>query len=548
MDTPRRTRTYRSHHLDSERWDHVTLRPGDVVISTSMKAGTTWMQRIMSLLVFGPGPLPAPLVALSPWIDAAFLGDVDDVVATIEAQEHQRFLKSHLPFDALPYDPAVRYVYVGRDTRDVFMSAFNHYSGYTEFTYSLLDAAGGAGGPMPRCPATERELWADWMTRSLFDWETDGWPFWSHHHHAASFWPYRDLPNVLMVHYADLLADLEAQMRRVAAFTQLEVAEDAWPELVAAARFDAMKQDAIRNEEHIGPTSSRAAPVGSSTRAPTDAGAMSSPRRTWPSTRQQPRGSTRSCAHGSKPAQHQRLTPALDASRPRTPRPSGRFLAGDEGTYCRLRDTRVSHSGGYGTTPNGSGHSCQRRETVRVLWTPPDPPLQASDFTLRRFRREDAASIVAACADREIPRFTFMKEGLNLSEAEQWVERSNAGWDAGHVRFAIAGVTNGLLGQIGFAANDHYRSAEAYYWLSAAARGRGIATRALSLVADWAFEGGIERLFLLVHPENEPSHRVAQRCGFSREGVLRAFERFKGERADLVSWSLLLDDPRPSRQ
>ena len=71
---------------------------------------------------------------------------------------------------------------------------------------------------------------------------------------AASFWPYRDLPNVLMVHYADLLADLEAQMRRVAAFTQIEVAEDAWPELVAAARFDAMKQEAIRNEEHIRPS------------------------------------------------------------------------------------------------------------------------------------------------------------------------------------------------------------------------------------------------------------------------------------------------------
>src|SRR5918993_5402582 len=90
MDTPRRTRTYRSHHLDSERWGSVTLRPGDVVISTSMKAGTTWMQRIMSLLVFGAGPSPAPLVELSPWIDAAFMGDVRDVVATIEAQEHQR--------------------------------------------------------------------------------------------------------------------------------------------------------------------------------------------------------------------------------------------------------------------------------------------------------------------------------------------------------------------------------------------------------------------------------------------------------------------------
>jgi aryl sulfotransferase len=251
VDTPSRTRTYRSHHLDSERWEHVTMRPGDVVISTSMKAGTTWMQRIMSLLVLGPGPLPAPLVTLSPWIDAAFMGPIDDVAAAIEGQQHQRFLKSHLPFDALPYDPSVRYVFVGRDTRDVFMSAFNHYRGYTEFTYSLLDAAGGALGPMPRCPATERELWADWMTRSLFDWETDGWPFWSHHHHAASFWSYRHLGNVLLVHYADLLADLEGQMRRIAEFTRLEVADEAWPAVVEAARFDAMRQDAIRNEEHL---------------------------------------------------------------------------------------------------------------------------------------------------------------------------------------------------------------------------------------------------------------------------------------------------------
>jgi aryl sulfotransferase len=251
METPTRTRTYRSHHLDSERWDHVTMRPGDVVISTSMKAGTTWMQRIMSLLVLGPGPLPSPLIEVSPWIDAAFMGSIDGVVAAIDAQEHQRFLKSHLPFDALPYDESVRYIYVGRDTRDVFMSAFNHYSGYTDFTYELLDATGGELGPMPRCPASERELWSDWMTRSLFDWETDGWPFWSHHHHAASFWSHRNLPNVLLVHYADLLADLEGQMRCVANFVGIDIAEASWPELVAAARFDAMKQEAIEHEVHM---------------------------------------------------------------------------------------------------------------------------------------------------------------------------------------------------------------------------------------------------------------------------------------------------------
>src|SRR4051812_10838120 len=119
MDTPRRTRTYRNHHLDSTRWDHVRLRPDDIVISTSIKAGTTWMQRIISLLLFGRGSLPGPLQALSPWVDAAWYGPIGPLAATLEAQQHRRFMKSHLPLDGLPFDPAVRYVMVGRDTRDV---------------------------------------------------------------------------------------------------------------------------------------------------------------------------------------------------------------------------------------------------------------------------------------------------------------------------------------------------------------------------------------------------------------------------------------------
>ncbi|HKN38474.1 MAG TPA: sulfotransferase domain-containing protein, partial [Acidimicrobiia bacterium] len=124
---PRRTRTYRHHHLDSTRWDAVRHRPGDIVVSTSIKAGTTWMQRILSLLVFGTGPLPDVLIRVSPWIDCRYVDPLDEVVARIEAQTHRRFLKTHLPVDALPFDERVRYVVVGRDSRDVFMSMWNHY-------------------------------------------------------------------------------------------------------------------------------------------------------------------------------------------------------------------------------------------------------------------------------------------------------------------------------------------------------------------------------------------------------------------------------------
>jgi RimJ/RimL family protein N-acetyltransferase len=181
-----------------------------------------------------------------------------------------------------------------------------------------------------------------------------------------------------------------------------------------------------------------------------------------------------------------------------------------------------------------------------MTWAPPDPPLQNAELALRPFRVGDAAAIVAACADPDIPRFTFMKDGLTEIEATEWIERSNEGWSSGHPRFAIVdAVDERLLGQVGVAVNEHLRSGEAYYWVAPDARRRRVASNALGLVADWVFSKGVDRLFLLVHPENAASHRVAQRCGFTREGVLRAYEPFKGRRPDLVSWSLLPQDPRP---
>ena len=95
------------------------------------------------------------------------------------------------------------------------------------------------------------------------------------------------------------------------------------------------------------------------------------------------------------------------------------------------------------------------------------------------------------------------------------------------------------------AVNERHRSAEAYYWVAPQGRGRGVAKTALGLLAEWAFESGLERLFLLIHLDNGTSNRLAERCGFTREGVLRAYEPFKGGRPDLVCWSLLPRGPRP---
>jgi ribosomal-protein-alanine N-acetyltransferase len=165
---------------------------------------------------------------------------------------------------------------------------------------------------------------------------------------------------------------------------------------------------------------------------------------------------------------------------------------------------------------------------------------------LRQFRVDDAIDVVSACTDADIVRFTFMQAGLTEADAVKWIERGNVWWPHGHPRFAIAdSVNDRVLGQVGMAVNEHHRSAEAYYWVSPGARRHRNAWRALGLLADWAFDEGVERLFLLIHPGNEPSNRLAERLGFTREGILRSYEPFKGHRPDLVSWSLLPHDPRP---
>ena len=188
LRAPEMTREYRNHHLDSTRWDRFVARDDDIFVTTAYKAGTTWTQRILAALVFGPGPLPAPLHELSPWIDARFMGPIEPLLDAVEAQRHRRFIKSHLAADGLRFFPQAKYIVVGRDTRDVFMSLYNHYSGYTEFMYMLFNDAERPGPEFPQCPATPRELWPRWIGEGWFDWEPDGWPFWSHHHHIGTWW------------------------------------------------------------------------------------------------------------------------------------------------------------------------------------------------------------------------------------------------------------------------------------------------------------------------------------------------------------------------
>jgi aryl sulfotransferase len=244
MTTPQRTREYRNHHLDSTRWDRFQPRDDDIVVTTAYKAGTTWTQRMLAAMVLGLEPDDRGLMEISPWIDARFHGPIEPVIESLDAQTHRRFVKSHLAADGIRFLPDARYVVVGRDTRDVFMSLWNHYSAYTDFAYALFNDPERPGAEFPRCPEDPRDLWPRWISEGWFDWEPDGWPFWSHHHHLSTWWQWRDLPNVHFMHYGDMSADTEGEMRRLAEFCRIAVPEEHWPAIVDAVQIDAMRAEA----------------------------------------------------------------------------------------------------------------------------------------------------------------------------------------------------------------------------------------------------------------------------------------------------------------
>lgn len=223
---PERSRTYRSTFLDSRNWDHVTLRPDDVVISASCRSGGNWMQNIVQRLVFLGQPLPA-LQAVSPWVDDAS-ADPDALALMLADQPHRRVLKSHLALDGLPYDPEVRYIVVVRDARDAFMAAMNRQA-------QIL-------GRSPT-PALAR-CWDNWINRGQFPGDTGSAPSCGTLHHARSWWAYRRLENILFVHFNDLLGDPATEIGVISEHLGVGATPADCAEIAKATTLDALPRAA----------------------------------------------------------------------------------------------------------------------------------------------------------------------------------------------------------------------------------------------------------------------------------------------------------------
>ncbi|UJA19746.1 GNAT family N-acetyltransferase [Thermoleophilia bacterium SCSIO 60948] len=171
---------------------------------------------------------------------------------------------------------------------------------------------------------------------------------------------------------------------------------------------------------------------------------------------------------------------------------------------------------------------------------------------LREMDEADVPAVTAACQDPEIQRWTMVPSPYSERDARDWMRASRAEFDAGTglhtliVASSPAGVEE-VVGAVGVNAIDPFtRRCQGGYWIAAPARGSGYAARALVLLAEFAFRAlGVARIELWIEPANAGSQRVAERAGFTREGLMRSFMPVSGLRRDMLMYALIPPPDRP---
>lgn len=230
---------------DSRRWDHILLRAGDIIIATPGKSGTTWVQQIVGQLIsegaegvhFLHSPCPDHTLE-SPW----------KILHQLSSQQHRRFIKTHLPTEALPYDPNVKYIFVGRDVRDMVWSAHHQLSNFTDHALGAYNDRPGRVGPPIVRPADVRSFYHSFLATGETPTFSDGRGPWSLWEHYRGWWQARNVANILLIHFNQLKADLPGAIRHIAAFLGVAIDEARLPMIVEHCGIDYMRAEASRLE------------------------------------------------------------------------------------------------------------------------------------------------------------------------------------------------------------------------------------------------------------------------------------------------------------
>jgi aryl sulfotransferase len=242
------TRTVRDYLSSSLVWrdflDQGGFVSGDIVVADPFKAGTTWTQRIVQQILDNGEERKEALSDTSPWLDSSW-GDHAKMLATLRAQREageRRVIKSHLPADAVPIASQARYVFVGRNGKDLGISFHNYLSQFSAETMAAIDRihAEWSGDPAPLViPESMREFFDRWLA-------TEGYGCCDLFDVAGSWWKVRGEPNVLLVHYRQLKDDLGDQIVRIAKFIGVDPSRLRLDRILEHCSFGYMRERAER--------------------------------------------------------------------------------------------------------------------------------------------------------------------------------------------------------------------------------------------------------------------------------------------------------------
>jgi len=167
------------------------------------------------------------------------------------------------------------------------------------------------------------------------------------------------------------------------------------------------------------------------------------------------------------------------------------------------------------------------------------------DVRIVPLERFDLPDLEPMLDDPDVVRFTRVPDPPPVDFFDTWFARYEEGRiDGTREAFAIVDAERTILGiALAPAIDRETATVELGYVIHADARGRGLASRALALLTDWAFASLVaKRIELLISPENEGSKRVATKNGYVYEGTLRSMHFKQDVRADTQIWSKLPTD------
>jgi RimJ/RimL family protein N-acetyltransferase len=154
--------------------------------------------------------------------------------------------------------------------------------------------------------------------------------------------------------------------------------------------------------------------------------------------------------------------------------------------------------------------------------------------------------VAALLDDPDVLRFTRVPEPPPATFPREWLARyEDARLDGSAEAFAAVDDDGAFLGlALAPAIDRDSGEVELGYIVAPAARGRGVAQWMLRALTAWALDDlGAQRIVLIINVENGASERVAERCGYTREGVLRSIYLKPGVRTNASIWSRLPSDP-----